>query len=96
MDGVDGKLLGFDNMQDRPIAGTTDWKRYEVVLDVAPGTRKIAIGVLMTDGGNLWMENVKFETVPNSTPTTGANQNDIDAMNATDRLEPKNLDFKNR
>jgi AraC family transcriptional regulator len=27
-------MVAFDNMQDRPIKGTTDWQRYEVVLDV--------------------------------------------------------------
>ena len=31
---VQGKSLGFDNMQNRPIAGTTDWQKHEVVLDV--------------------------------------------------------------
>src|SRR5580658_5580470 len=30
------KLLAFDNMQDRPIKGTTAWHNYEVVLDVPP------------------------------------------------------------
>ncbi len=28
----DGKALGFDNMMNRRIQGTTDWHRYEVVL----------------------------------------------------------------
>jgi hypothetical protein len=30
----DGKALGFDNMLNRPIHGTTDWQKCEVVLDV--------------------------------------------------------------
>ena len=30
-----GKPLAFDNMNTRPIVGTTDWRRYEIVLDVA-------------------------------------------------------------
>ena len=28
----DGKALGFDNMMNRGIQGTTNWQRYEVVL----------------------------------------------------------------
>lgn len=96
MDGVNGKTLRFDNMMDRPIKGTTDWKRYEVVLDAPAGTRNIAIGVLMIDSGLLWMDNVKVETVPNSVPVTGLNQSDLNAINTRDNLEPKNLDFNKR
>ena len=29
-----GKVLAFDNMQQRPISGTKDWKEYSVVLNV--------------------------------------------------------------
>ncbi len=32
--GINNKTLGFDNMEDRAIKGTTDWKLYEIVLDV--------------------------------------------------------------
>jgi hypothetical protein len=31
---IPGKMLGFDNMRNRPITGTTDWSKYEIVLDV--------------------------------------------------------------
>src|SRR5512140_278762 len=34
VDGPAGRSLAFDNMQTRPIKGTSDWKRYDVVLDV--------------------------------------------------------------
>jgi hypothetical protein len=26
-------MIAFDNMQDRPIEGTTDWQRYDAVLN---------------------------------------------------------------
>jgi len=41
-----GKETGvaFDNMQDRAIKGTTDWRRYEVVLDVPEDATGIAPG----------------------------------------------------
>jgi hypothetical protein len=85
-------------MQDRPITGTTDAKRYEVVLDAPKGTRKIAFGVLMVDGGRLLMEDVKLEIVPMSVPVTGTNSPDPHAQlkNSIDTEEPKNLDFKRR
>src|ERR1700722_9466943 len=31
-----GARQAFDNMNDRPLQGTHDWTRYEIVLDVAP------------------------------------------------------------
>ena len=31
IDGTKSEMLGFDNMQDRAIKGTTDWKKYEIV-----------------------------------------------------------------
>ena len=29
-----GKTVAFDNMHDRPVTGTTNWKQYDIVLDV--------------------------------------------------------------
>ena len=34
VDGQQNQVLSFDNMQNRPFRETTDWKKYEVVLDV--------------------------------------------------------------
>jgi hypothetical protein len=96
MDGPNGKLLGFDNMNDRPIKGKTDWTRYEIVLDAPTGTRNIAIGVLMVDSGFLWMDNVKIEVVPKTVALTGAGELQLNAKDIKNSLEPKNLDFKDR
>ena len=35
IDGPHQGSLGFDNMQNRPIKGATDWHKYEVVLETA-------------------------------------------------------------
>ena len=37
IDGPQHGSLGFDNMQNRPIKGTTNWHKYDVVLDVPRG-----------------------------------------------------------
>jgi hypothetical protein len=34
VDGPDGKAQSFDNMDSRPVTGTTEWTRYDIVLDV--------------------------------------------------------------
>ena len=58
-------------MQDRPIKGTSDWKRYEIVLDVPEQAQEIAFGLLLTGGGQVWMDDLKFEVVGKDVATTG-------------------------
>ena len=71
VDGEKRDTLAFDNMQDRSIKGTTDWKRYEVVLDVSEAASNLAMGVLLADGGQVWVDKFRIDVVPNSTPVTG-------------------------
>jgi hypothetical protein len=66
-----GKTVSFDNMQDRPIKGTTVWHWYEVVLDVPDGSTLIALGILMGGKGTVWLNSASFEIVPKSVPVTG-------------------------
>lgn len=84
---VDGqpnqKPLAFDNMQSRPIQGTTGWKEYEVVLDVPSGATGIAFGILLDGGGSTWISGVTFMEVGTGVPTTGTGP-----LSA-----PTNLDF---
>ena len=60
----------FDNMQDRPIKGTSAWRRYEIVLDVADDATAAAFGILLTGRGAAWINNLKFEKVKRSVPVT--------------------------
>jgi beta-lactamase regulating signal transducer with metallopeptidase domain len=62
--------VAFDNMQDRPIKGTTDWQNYQVVLDVPMNATGIAFGVLLNKSGTVWLSNVKIESVGTDVPTT--------------------------
>ena len=82
------KSLAFDNMIDgkekRPIKGTTDWKKYEIVLDVPEKASNIAFGVMLGTNGQVWFDNLKFEIVDNSVPTTGKDS----------KTEPANLNFE--
>jgi hypothetical protein len=88
VDGEEGKVLAFDNMQSRPIKGTTAWTRHEVVLDVAPNAKNLAFGILLDGTGAAWIDEVGFEVVDKSVATTG--------MPAGEELaaEPTNLDFE--
>ena len=79
--------LAFDNMQDRPIKGTTGWKQCQIVLDVPADAGKLAYGVLLDGEGKVWFGNVSFEIVGDSVPLTGMD------MNPNIPESPENLDF---
>lgn len=71
VDGEGGKMLRFYNMQDRPVTGTTDWKRYEIVLDVPPGSTFLNYGFFLRGGqGEGWADSVAMEQVDKSIPVS--------------------------
>jgi hypothetical protein len=86
---VDGKRHGtaFDNMQKRPIEGTTDWTRHEVVLDVADDSIQIAFGVLSAGTGRTWIDDVALEVVGDDVPSTALENPSPAGQAASDRPE---------
>jgi hypothetical protein len=84
------KMLAFDNMQDRPVKGTEDWKNYQVVLDVPNDATGISFGVLLTGSGNVLLSNVKIETVGLDVPLTSM----AVATTQPRPSAPTNLDFE--
>ncbi len=82
--------LSFDNMESRPIKGTTIWKKYEIVLDVPGNASLIAFGALLDGTGQIWFDNITFEIVDKSVQTTDLKRNNQwSNLNA-----PTNLDFE--
>lgn len=70
IDGPKDEMLAFDNMRPRGgIQDTTDWERYEVVLDVPPESVSIHLGLLLQNG-TLWMDDLKVESVGLDVPLT--------------------------
>lgn len=61
----------FDNMDDRPIRGTTDWKKYDLVVQVPAKSTGIAFGLMLIGKGQLWIDDVSFEEVGQDVPLTG-------------------------
>lgn len=78
------KVLSFDNMQDRPIRGTTDWKPYEIVLDVPQESEAIAFGILLSGAGQAWIDGLKVEDAALARPTKPSSLPD----------QPVNLNFE--
>jgi hypothetical protein len=67
--------------------GTTDWQKYDVVLDVAQDATGIFFGVLLSPSGTLWLNSAKFEVVGPTVLTT-----DGDRVQRPE--EATNLDFE--
>lgn len=88
VDGLKSELLALDNMQQRAIKGTSDWQKYDIVLDVADEAQSIAFGLLLTGKGQVWMDDLRFEAVGKDIPTTGA------GLGQGAPASPANLNFE--
>ena len=82
IDKTDSKAT-LDNMYDRPVKGTTDWTKYEIVLEVPETAKNIAFGALINGTGQIWFGNLNFEIADDSVPATKKVKD-----------EPTNLNFE--
>jgi hypothetical protein len=80
-----GQLLGFDNMDNRPVKGTSDWQEASVVLDVPPKSKLLAYGFFVQGGGKMWVNGQRMEIVGDDVPTTN--------MALQPPAAPRNLGF---
>lgn len=82
--------LGFDNLKngkkDRSVTGTTDWTKYDIVLDVPDKASNLTYGALLSGSGQIWFDELTFEMVDNTVPTTGEDEEEL--------FEPRNLGFE--
>jgi hypothetical protein len=65
------RVLAFDDMQSRPLRGSTRWRRYSIVLNVPANAKEISYGFLLAGSGAAFANDFALNTTPNSTPTTG-------------------------
>jgi hypothetical protein len=89
VDGPEGKMLAFDNMHNRPIKGTAEWTKYDIVLDVPATSLNIAFGLLMAGEGQTWIDDIQFDVVGKDVATTNLAE-------TTQELprQPQNLKFE--
>jgi len=89
VEGPDRKVLASDNMDSRPVTGTSGWNRYEIVLDVPAESVEIAFGFLLAQRGTVWGDNFSLEKVAYTVPVTSK------TTSASSRpKEPVNTDFE--
>ena len=103
VDGFQRVTLDFDNMQNRPMSGTKDWRRQEVVLDVPPTAASISYGLILSGAGQAWVDDITLNIVDRKVRHTGSFPKRDDgpppsdaelSMMARMPLRPQNLDFE--
>ena len=89
---VDGRerdeMLQFDNMDNRPVNGTTDWQQYSVVLDIPAKATALAYGFFVSGTGQAWVSGVKIEEVASEVRSTNMTKPKADLPKI-----PVNLEF---
>jgi serine/threonine-protein kinase len=89
--------VAFDNMQRRPITGTNDWYKYEIVLDIPEDGAMINFGALLAGEGKIWIEDLSFEIVTDEVETTNElirPTNQKIEIPTSLAVEPQNLSFE--
>ncbi len=81
-----GKILGFDNMEQRALQGDQAWQRCDIVLDVPANAKDIAFGFFLSGKGEVWADSFALDIVGSEVPVTGTAAPQIQDT-------PANLDF---
>ncbi|NOT02146.1 MAG: hypothetical protein HOP29_16165 [Phycisphaerales bacterium] len=63
VDTADGKSPVFDNMNDRGVTGTSEWKEYTIEKDVPADAAVIHVGALLLGDGAVWVDDLSLEAV---------------------------------
>ncbi|MBL7809370.1 MAG: hypothetical protein JNN28_16240 [Saprospiraceae bacterium] len=58
LDGESGSV-GFDNMQDRGLKGSHEWKQFEIVLELHKDAQNVVFGGLVVGKGTAWYDNIE-------------------------------------
>lgn len=69
-----------------PVEGTSDWTRYELVIDVPDNANSIQVSFSMEGHGKIWLDSIHFAAVDKTIPLTGTRI--IPPLR-----EPQNLNF---
>ena len=83
-----GHALGFDNMSERGVHGTTPWQRYEITLDVPNEAMAIYFGALIAGRGTLWVDDLQLEDVGILAATTQSHssEQEVPSVSALPKL----------
>ncbi|MBS2004449.1 MAG: hypothetical protein JST44_23270 [Cyanobacteria bacterium SZAS LIN-5] len=89
-----GSVLAFDNMESRPIKGTTEWTNYSVVLPVPANAHRITYGFMQSGSGSSWLAAPSLDVVGEQVATTSMPSKTLQ-IPRPDLLGQPKLEFKN-
>jgi RNA polymerase sigma factor (sigma-70 family) len=87
-----GRIIAMDEMMDRPVRGSTDWKQYEMVADVPEESCSIDFGVPLYGTGAVWTDDFQINVVSSDTPITDDRRWHKWSPNAADYAVTTDLD----
>ncbi len=94
----DHDMSSGDVRVNRPVTGTMDWTKCEIVMDITEENCMFDFGVWLKGTGKIWVDNVSFEVVDKmETEITGEVINvklPTSLSIHTKNKKPANLDFK--
>jgi len=95
VDSEDRENIAYDDMADRAIRGTTDWTRYDVVIDVPEKATIVNVGIVLSGSGQVWLDTCSFEVVDATVDATGVYMQDRPRRWSFDLVDdaPTNLAF---
>lgn len=88
----DNKTLVLDNMSDRRITGTKDWKEVSLVLDIPDSAKSVSYGVLLEGSGQVWFETPTFHIVDQSVRTTNRSRKQLKPLDIEKGVNRLGLD----
>ena len=59
LDGDSG-MVEFDNMNARPVTGTTDWQQYRIDLPLNEKAKTIVFGAFLAGTGKMWIDDLEI------------------------------------
>jgi hypothetical protein len=71
------KAVAFDNMGNRLVTGTSDWQKYEIVLDVSEDAIFLPFGFTLMGAGQLWADDFRLDVVSRDVPVTNREREDL-------------------
>lgn len=63
VDRPDGKRGFFDNMDDRPVRGRSEWAAYEIVAEIEPDADRVLVGGFLRGTGRIWLDDANVEVL---------------------------------
>lgn len=87
IDGENMQVLGYDGMKNRFVKGSTEWSKYELVLEVPEAAQQITFGALLKGAGQIWIDDFSFEEVGREIPVTAEKPQDEQAKGSAAYIE---------